>query len=241
MMPNAFTEETASHGLSGHRSDILPPTGLLVLLLSGLVSVSTFAQYNEPSARDSSSIGFWIGLGLGYGTTSAVCLSCGENGQQGASTGSVQLGFRIGKDILIGVRASMAVDGWGLYNNTREDKIYRNHLMVVGSYYFHAHQGFWGELGVGLSSYSAYNRYQPPGDSVAYASPASLVHAEGPGFLIALGYDFPISAELSLGPTLEYTHGQLGSFTLSETQTLSEKSSLNILGLSLVMTFHPDS
>jgi hypothetical protein len=216
---------------------------LVILLLSaqGVCSARPLAQeIPAEGPPDSSRTGgwFWAGIGIGYGSASAVCPACGENGPQGGSTATVSVGFYARQDLRVGAQAMIWVDGGGVYSR-REDKFYRTQLLFVALYYpWEKFDGFV-QAGAGFAAYNAYDQYRPVRQDAQGNDLPSQVHGEGPGFMAGVGYDVRIGTEFLLSPTLHYTYGFLGGLVLNSVRSVDGQGSMHQLGISLILTFRP--
>src|SRR2546430_16894189 len=70
----------------------------VAVLLAGLCAAASAARAQYPQRRD----GFWIGFGLGYGSSQVTCDSCRRVSRQGGVTGFVKLGGAPRRNPLIG-------------------------------------------------------------------------------------------------------------------------------------------
>src|SRR2546423_15039740 len=76
----------------------------VAILLAGLCAAASAARAQCPERRD----GFWIGFGLGYGSSQVPCDTCRRVSRQGGVTGFVKLGGAPSRNLLIGA----ALNGW---------------------------------------------------------------------------------------------------------------------------------
>src|SRR5256885_13862437 len=76
----------------------------VAILLAGLCAAASAARAQYPQRRD----GFWIGFGLGYGSSQVTCDSCRRVSRQGGVTGFLKLGGAPSRNLLIGA----ALNGW---------------------------------------------------------------------------------------------------------------------------------
>src|SRR2546429_7210244 len=76
----------------------------VAVLLAGLCAAASAARAQYPQRRD----GFWIGFGLGYGSSQVTCDTCRRVSRQGGVTGFVKLGAAPSRNLLIGA----ALNGW---------------------------------------------------------------------------------------------------------------------------------
>jgi hypothetical protein len=212
---------------------------VLLLYAMGMFSAEALAQEVPSAGLPESPRGwFWASIGIGYGSASAVCPACGEEGPQGGSTATVSLGFFPRADLRVGAQAMIWVDRGGIYSR-REDKFYRTHLLVVALYSpWERFDGFV-QMGAGFAAYNAYDQYRPVRRDAQGNDLPSQVHGEGPGFMAGMGYDARIGTEFLLSPTLQYTYGFLGGLVLNSVQSVDGQGSMHQLGISLMLTFRP--
>jgi hypothetical protein len=144
------------------------------LLLGGAIAIGAppaYAQY--PQTRS----GFWISVGLGYG--SLGCDNC--SGRTGGFSGNISLGGTLSQKLLLGVAST----GW-----TRSEN---GATLTVGTldaairFYPSATGGFFLTGGIGVGSISA--------------AVGGLGGSEtGGGAVLGLGYDFRVGKNVSLTP-----------------------------------------
>src|SRR5256885_858398 len=73
-------------------------TARFVALLAAFSCAASAARAQYPQRRD----GFWIGLGLGYGSANIKCDQCVDSSGVGGVTGFVKLGGTPSRNVLIG-------------------------------------------------------------------------------------------------------------------------------------------
>jgi hypothetical protein len=132
------------------------------------------AQGQLPQARQ----GFWIGLGLGYG--SLGCDGCDD--RLGGVSGGLALGGTLNERLLLGA----ATTGW---SRTEEGTtLSAGTLTALARFYPWVARGFFGQLGLGLGSVSA-------------EIPAlGNANSTGAGAVLGLGYDVRVAPNFSITP-----------------------------------------
>jgi len=82
----------------------------LIGLLAALCCAAAAAQAQYPQRRD----GFWIGFGLGYGSSNVTCDNCGSGPRMDGITGFVKLGGTPSRNVLLGG----AINTWSHYDGS---------------------------------------------------------------------------------------------------------------------------
>jgi hypothetical protein len=145
---------------------------LMLLMATTLIANPASAQH--PHVRE----GFWINLGLGYG--SLGCDNCDT--REGAMSGQFGIGGTLSQKVIIG----LMTNGW--------TKSEGGVTLTVGTavagirFYPSATGGFFLTGGIGLGSISA--------DFAGFGSESET----GTGVLIGLGWDFRVGRNVSLTP-----------------------------------------
>src|SRR5712664_4268998 len=98
----------------------------LIGLLAALSCAAAAAQAQYPQRRD----GFWIGFGLGYGSSNVTCDNCGTGPRKDGITGFVKLGGTPSRNVLIGG----AINGWAHSDGTGNTETMTN---VTASVYLY--------------------------------------------------------------------------------------------------------
>lgn len=175
---------------------------------------------------------FWIGAGFGYGSAQSICASVDESRHPDGSTFQGAVGFAASRHLLIGLEPAVWIDGWGVFNSNSR-RIYRNHFLLTFYAYPLKRTRLFAKLGVGLSSYTAYDRYIPYGDTIP-----SEVHGAGPGLSAGVGYDLKFARQLYISPTISYFYGDLGDLTLNSRAAIATKRKLKLITFNAAVTFH---
>lgn len=179
---------------------------------------------------------FWIGGGFGYGSAERICSVCDESRHPGGSSFQGRLGFALNRRLLLGLEAAVWINGWGIWSPKEVSigrKIYRNHFLLVSYLYPLRHTRLFAKLGAGFSSFTAYDRYLPYGDSIP-----SEIHGDGPGLAAGVGYDFKITRQLFISPSMTYYYGILGDLTLNDRIKIASNRRLKLIDFNLAVTFH---
>src|SRR2546430_7345501 len=124
----------------------------VAVLLAGLCAAAAAARAQYRQRRD----GFWIGFGLGYGSSQVTCDTCRRVSRQGGVTGFVKLGAAPSRNLLIGA----ALNGWAHSDGSATETM----ANVTASLYLYPRRrsGFFVTGGGGLSHYLIH--FPPPWD-----------------------------------------------------------------------------
>ncbi len=145
-------------------------TVTLVFLMS---SASAGAE-----GRQNSRQGFWVGGGLGVGSTGADCNSCGDDRTSGFS-GNLRLGGTISPSFLLGGETN----GW-VHSETGVDET-MGFASIVGIWYPSRTGAFFLKLGLGGMHYSA----DDGSDQLTATAPSASL---GLGYEIRTGRNFSV-------------------------------------------------
>jgi hypothetical protein len=154
-----------------------------------------FVLMTASTAQAQSHEGFWVGFGLGGGSLGI------ENGtdRDTGVVGYVKLGGTINERFLLGVESN----AW-----TKDEsgvRLTHTNFSAVAYFYPSAANGFFLKGGLGWSRLSA----EAPGVSVA---------ENGGGAVLGVGFDFPVGANWSITPVLNFNGGAFdgGNTNISE-------------------------
>ena len=181
---------------------------LLAVALLGLISSPAAAQ--EASQRRS---GFWLNVGLGWGSADQNCDNCGDTERESGVMGQFALGATISPSVLLGVESN----GWYKEENGRK-LLMGTSFAAVAYFYPSATGNLFVKGGVGLASY--------------YFSNGSTDDDNGLGLLVGVGYDLPLGAKFSITPVATFQYGVMGDYKTA--QGVSQ----NVISLGAAFTFH---
>lgn len=186
--------------------------GLRTLILCLAVAPAAHAQ-NATQSRTSPD-GMWVSAGMGGGWTRVTCAICRTDRNLGPS-GYV----RLGTTLRPGLHIAVEVDGW-----TRSEQDLRSTATAggVAAYLYPEPAG-----GAFLKSGLAWVRYGVDGD----------VGANLVGLLVGAGYDFPVSARLSVTNYVNLVASSFGSLR-SDRGTVANDVSLSLLQFGIGLTRH---
>jgi hypothetical protein len=185
----------------------------VVVLAFGMSLGATVSRAQYPQRHD----GFWIGFGLGYGSSQVTCDSCRRVSRQGGVTGFLKLGGAPSRDLLIGA----ALNGWAHSDGTATETM----TNVTASVYLYPRRrsGFFVTGGVGLSNYHINSG--PSWDGTGW------------GFTAGAGYDLRYWRDISLTPVVNYTWGDVGDVNFAGSAAFTGWRQ-NVLDVGLGVTFH---
>ncbi len=155
-----------------------------VLLASLLSLPHTVSAQDNPQTRE----GFWIGLGLGWG--SLGCSGCSSRESSGA--GVLKLGGTVNQQLLLGVESS----AW-----TKEDsgvRLTHANVVFLGQFYPTAESGFFVQGGIGVSEFKA----STSGSGISVSASDN-----GLGLTAGAGYDVRVGSNFSITPYGLYSWG----------------------------------
>ncbi|HKV76394.1 MAG TPA: outer membrane beta-barrel protein [Gemmatimonadales bacterium] len=159
-------------------------------LLAGLALAGlTATGHAQASAFEHK--GFWLRLGLGYASAAVTCDGCSGPRENGLG-GGLSLGGTINPHFQLGFESSAwskSEDGVTLSIGTGT---------LSGYFYPGAKRRLYLKAGLGVAF------------SVANEGSSSVTHT-GPGGILGLGYDVPVSRKVALSPYASWNYGSLGS------------------------------
>ncbi len=187
-------------------------------LVSGIVLFAApLAWAGHPQERQ----GFWIGLGIGYGSANVGCDDCDDGDREGAFAGSFKLGGTLNERILLGVESN----SW--LKEQDDVTLTLGSLTGTVSFYPQAPSGFFLKGGVGFS-------YVDWGFSEGSLSISA--NKTGWGVLAGLGYDLRVGRKISITPQVNYYYGKPGDIDF-EGETAPGWSQ-NVVSFEVGITFH---
>ncbi|HUF27990.1 MAG TPA: outer membrane beta-barrel protein [Gemmatimonadaceae bacterium] len=154
------------------------------MLIAGLtLLVGTAAPVlaqTHPQTRQ----GFWIGFGLGIGSAGISCNGC-TSGRESGLSGYLRMGGTVSPQLLIGGETN----GWTKSSDGVDQTV--GFLSAVAYYYPVVDNGVWIKGGLGFASYEA----EAPGEKLT---------TSGLGLTAGIGFDWRLSANVSLSPFANY-------------------------------------
>ena len=183
----------------------------MVIALSCPASLAN-AQY--PQRRD----GFWIGFGLGYGSSNVTCDVCGSGPRVDGISGFLKLGGTPSRNLLIGA----AVNAW----SHSDGNVTETMTNLTASLYLYpdARSGLFFTGGLGFSNY--YVNSYPSYDGTGW------------GFSGGVGYDIRVGRDVSLTPVVNYLYGGVGDVNKAGVGTVRSQWKQNVVDFGLGVTFH---
>lgn len=161
----------------------------MALCLAVAVVVPAVANAQQPVRQ-----GIWGAVAGGYGTAKLGCSNCGDIAREGSFSGSLVVGGTLSSSLLFGLE----VDGW--VKTINNDPLRLGGLNAILQWYPAASLGLFIKGGVGL----AYAR----GD-LQYPT-SVFVDDSGLGYLLGLGFDFPVGSGLAISPVASFYGGNIG-------------------------------
>lgn len=166
--------------------------------------------------------GFWIGLGLGYGSYKGCDDIFGCSDRQGSGSAYVKLGGTLNPQVLLGVEST----AW-----TKDEsgaRVTAGGVTGTVAFYPVLSSGFFVKGGFGLSYIES-----------KYVEGALSVSASKTGWaLIAgLGYDVRVARNVSITPSFSYLYGRPGDIDIPGLGTLPGTHG-DLLQLAVGVTFH---
>lgn len=184
----------------------------VVVVAWSLAASSAWAQY--PQRRD----GFWVGFGLGYGTSNVTCDICGGGPRKDGITGFVKAGGAPSRNVLIGG----AVNSWSHSDGSATETM----TNVTASLYLYpdARSGLFVTGGLGFSNYHVNT--DPSFDGTGW------------GFTGGVGYDLRVGRDVSLTPVVNYVYGGVGDVNQAGSGAVRTQWKQNVVEFGLGVTFH---
>ena len=188
-------------------------TARVITLLTALSCAATAARAQYPQRRE----GFWLGLGVGYGSANIACDNCNPGPRMDGYTAFIKLGGTPSRNVRLG--ASLNV--WSHETNSLNESL--GNITASVFYYPVTRSGFFLTGGLG---FSAYNLDSSP-----------EVNGSGWGFTTGAGYDIRVGRNVSLTPVVNFIYGALGDFDVSGVGT-ARGWKQNVVDVGLGVTFH---
>ncbi|HEY7028501.1 MAG TPA: outer membrane beta-barrel protein [Gemmatimonadales bacterium] len=186
----------------------------IAFLLAIMATRMTLAQEEETRHK-----GFWFGFGGGWGSADVNCDGCASSDREGGFAGYFKLGGVLRPDLLLGVEG----DSWFKHDsNLDTDEALGN--LSAALYWYPKKEGLFLKGGIGAAG-------------LRTSGPLPTVEGYGVGVILGVGYDFPVSATLSVTPVINFNYGNLGNLTADGVKT-ADGASFNVIQLGLGITVH---
>jgi outer membrane protein with beta-barrel domain len=186
----------------------------VVILLTALSCAASVAQAQYPQRRD----GFWIGFGLGYGSSNVTCDICGTGPRKDGITAFLTLGGAPRRNLLIGG----AINSWSHSDGSATETA--TNLTASLYLYPQTKSGFFVTGGLGFSNY--------------HVNSAPSFDGTGWGFTGGVGYDFRVGRDVSLTPVVNYVYGGVGDVNEAGLGAVRTRWKQNVVEFGLGVTFH---
>ncbi len=189
-------------------------TARVVAVVIACSCAASAARAQYPQRRD----GFWIGFGLGYGTSNVTCDICGSGPRQDGITGFVKLGGAPSRNLLIGG----AINGWSHSDGSVTETM--TNLTASVYLYPDANSGLFVTGGLGFSNY--------------HVNSAPSFDGTGWGLTGGVGYDIRVGRDVSLTPVVHYMYGGVGDVNQAGFGAVRTQWKQNVVDFGLGVTFH---
>jgi hypothetical protein len=187
---------------------------VLFAVLLGLGG-SLSAQSRHPNTRE----GFWIGLGVGSGSTGLDCTDCTSDRTAGPS-GYIRAGATLSPKVLLGVEGN----GWAHSQGTLDESV--GYGSVILMWYPSRTGAFYLKLGLGGMSYR--------GDDGV-----DVITATASSGSFGLGYEFRVGRNFSLVPYLNSLASSAVKTQLNgQPNPTNEDISITLVQFGLGATWH---
>lgn len=157
---------------------------LMVITALLLACTWSTAEAQHPQTRD----GFWIGLGMGYGSMGLSCDVCDGIEREGGLSGYFKIGGALAPNLLLGAETN----GW-----TKSEggaTVTQGNASAALYWYPAVASGFFMKGGLGWSVLSLDSDFGDDSDS-------------GFGLVGGVGYDVRLGRNVSITPVLNYVRG----------------------------------
>jgi hypothetical protein len=187
---------------------------LHALLAAGTLSVvpPARAQQKEPHRE-----GFWIGVGLGYGSAGISCSSCRSDHRLGSSAATIRIGGTLSSQLLLGGE----IDAWNRSESGVTETV--GDVSAVLYYYPRATGTVFLKAGVGAVVYNA--------------TTSPTIDAEGSGVSVGAGIDLYVGRTFSLTPYIDFVTAVSGHLKVEGMDTgVSVRP--NLIQIGVAATWH---
>jgi hypothetical protein len=168
---------------------------------------------------------FLISGGIGYGSADANCDGCGGDREHGAA-GYFRLGFTVAPKVVLGLEANVWAKQLEIESDVTTTLAFYNVSGTVTFYPRNTGLFIRGGAGVALTSM----------DIDVDGSTISADLGSGPGAIVGVGYDIPVSRRLSITPGVNVWYGRLGELR-AVGETFATGWSQNVVDVTIGLTF----
>jgi hypothetical protein len=186
----------------------------LILAAGLLLATAPLAAQARPNTRE----GFWIGFGLGIGSTGAECQNCGNDRVSGAS-GYLRLGGTVSPNVLLGGEST----AWAHTDGLVEESL--AFATFTALFYPSRTGAFYLKLGLGGMTYRADDGF----DELTATAPAAQ---------FGLGYEFRVSRNMSIVAFLNSLASSSVNIELNGQPAPSDDLQLSLVQLGAGLTWH---
>lgn len=196
--------------MGSHRSLTLRSLAAVAVLMGSAVSL---AAAQHPQVRK----GFWIGFGLGYGSSNVSCDGCPSTSRESSGSAFIKLGGTMSDKVLLGGE----INAWSKSESGLTADL--GNVSFAAYFYPQPKSGFFVKGGVGFATTRLHD--------------GGTAEATGFGFLAGLGYDIRVGTNISITPVANYYIGFDGDLKQSGS-TLETGWKHNVYDFGLGITFH---
>lgn len=187
-----------------------------MILVATLLACASSAVQSQSKPNDRK--GFWIGFGLGGGSSAFECDVCSDERVNGG-TGYIRLGGTLNRHLLLGVEGN----AWVNPANDVDESI--GYGTVVLLWYPSAPGALYLKFGLGGMTYSFDDGFDQ-------------WTATAPAISLGLGYEFRVGRNISLVPYLNTLASSSVDVQVNGISFGTYDLSINVFELGLGLTFH---
>lgn len=187
------------------------------------LALALFSETALAADRPQTRKGFWVGLGVGYGSADVSCDDCESGDREGSGAGFLKLGGTLNERVLLGGEVNL----WTKEQEGLTVNLYN--VSATVTFYPKPSGGFFIKGGAGLSFVDTELR---EGNTVI-----SVDLGSGFGALAGAGYDIRVARNISLTPAFNFYYGRPGNLKFGS-ETIATNWKQNVFDVSLGITFH---
>jgi len=192
---------------------------MVVAVLLPLTSTTLPAQ--RPQERE----GFWLGLGVEYGSAGISCENCQFAGRASGIDGYLKMGGSITHQVLVGGELDVLSTGEDIkLPGLAANPATIGNLSAAIYYYPARKAGFFVKGGAGLGTF-------------VQSDSGSSLHGTGFGLLAGMGYDIRVGWTFSITPVIDAYYGHPGTLTLNGRQWFTSFN-YTVVSAGVGLTFH---